>query len=1099
MMLGEKWDKVIGYVRGNPGVFSKSEYSLNRMKFSIRPLFLSVVCLGTAAAANNPLLEKQFNENVKPFVTKYCVGCHSGKTPAASLDLKTYSTMDAVLADYPRWVIVHDKLEAKAMPPKPMPAPPAADEKKVITWIAEVRADELRRHAGDPGPVLLRRLSNNEYNYTVRDLTGVDMQPAKEFPSDPSNQAGFDNSGESLTMSSALMKKYLQAARDVASKMVLVPDGIEFAPYPMLSETDRDKFPIQRIVNFYFSQPTDFADYFQAAWKYKYRAALGKPNATLASTAADAKVSAKYLPMVWQLIEEPAAKEKTEVGPIAKLQGMWRDLPAPSAAQPGAVRAKCEEMRNFVVRVRHDTAMQFATPKVKGLPTAAQPLQNWKLKQFAAHHRESDPAALRNDTDPAPVVPEKLPKKPGLHQDASPYWAAVVDKSRATDEDLVVPAAERSKFETSFSRLANVFPDAFFISERGRYWPDDSEDRGRLLSAGYHNVMGYYRDDTALMELILDAKGQQELNRLWEQFEYISNYTARTFIQFYLNQSGAVYGKGAESGSALPVDHEVTDQAIIEKIRDVWVAKSLEKTSSDAFVTLPGDVPPRERFRGPNDPMAPQAMREHFDGINATIRNLEKMRIASEPKHLDALLKFAAKAYRRPLTKSEKDDMLAYYQKLREKDSLNETDAMRESLVSVLMSPKFLYRIDLLDGLADARTGSGLQNVAFATAGVHRLSAYALASRLSYFLWSSMPDDELLRHAASGDLVRPDVLLAQTRRMMKDDRVSAFATEFTGNWLSFRQFETFNSVDKDRFPSFTNDLREAMFQEPIHFVQDLIANNGNALDMLYGKYTFVNPVLAKHYGMPEIQAADGAKVTANTWIKVDDANNYERGGLLPMAVFLTNSSPGLRTSPVKRGFWVVHKLLGESIPPPPAVVPELPHDEAKMDLPLREVLAQHRANPVCAGCHARFDVFGLALEGYGPIGEARKNDLAGHPVDNSATFPGGDQGSGLDGVETFIRNHRQKDFIDGLARNMVAYALNRSPQLSDEGLVDRMKLNLAAKGYKFDTLIETIVTSPQFLNKRSSGAPAKSAPVTPSGAVARLNQPLQPNHKQELQ
>jgi hypothetical protein len=244
--------------------------------------------------------------------------------------------------------------------------------------------------------------------------------------------------------------------------------------------------------------------------------------------------------------------------------------------------------------------------------------------------------------------------------------------------------------------------------------------------------------------------------------------------------------------------------------------------------------------------------------------------------------------------------------------------------------------------------------------------------------------------------------------------------------------------------------------------------------------------------MPELKTALGEKADDDTWVKVNDADTFGRGGLMPMAVFLTNSSPGLRTSPVKRGFWVVHKLLGETIPPPPPVVPELPQDEAKSDLPLREVLAQHRANPVCAGCHARFDVFGLALEGYGPIGEVRTNDLAGRPVDTSATFPGGSQGNGLAGVETFIREKRQKDFVDGMARKLLAYALNRSLQLSDETLIARMKDQLAAKGDHADAMIEAIVTSPQFLNKRSSG-PAK--PVAQSGPVAQLNRQT----KQELQ
>jgi len=204
---------------------------------------------------------------------------------------------------------------------------------------------------------------------------------------------------------------------------------------------------------------------------------------------------------------------------------------------------------------------------------------------------------------------------------------------------------------------------------------------------------------------------------------------------------------------------------------------------------------------------------------------------------------------------------------------------------------------------------------------------------------------------------------------------------------------------------------------------------------------------------------------------VDDAGQYGRGGVLPMAVFLTQNAPGLRTSPVKRGYWVVRRVLGETIPPPPANVPELPHDEAKLDLPLREMLARHRENPACAGCHARFDSFGLAFEGYGPIGEKRSNDLAGRPVDTQAVFPGGSQHTGFEGVQAYIREHRQNDFIDNLSRKLLAFALGRSLMLSDEPTVESMRTVLAANGYGFAGLVETIVTSPQFVNQRRTDSP----------------------------
>ncbi len=232
------------------------------------------------------------------------------------------------------------------------------------------------------------------------------------------------------------------------------------------------------------------------------------------------------------------------------------------------------------------------------------------------------------------------------------------------------------------------------------------------------------------------------------------------------------------------------------------------------------------------------------------------------------------------------------------------------------------------------------------------------------------------------------------------------------------------------------------------------------LDLLYGNYTFVNPVLAKHYGMPAVNG------DADTWVRVDNAGKYGRGGLLPMAVFLTQNSPGLRTSPVKRGNWVVQRVLGESF--------------RRRRRWCRNCRATNRS-PICrsATCwpsiarirsappatHASIPS-AWRLKAMARWASARTKDLAGRPVDTSVTFPGGVQGTGLAGLQTFIREHRQNDFVDNLSRKLLAYALNRSLQLSDEALIERMETRLAAKEYRFGSLVETIVTSPQFLNKR---------------------------------
>ncbi len=305
--------------------------------------------------------------------------------------------------------------------------------------------------------------------------------------------------------------------------------------------------------------------------------------------------------------------------------------------------------------------------------------------------------------------------------------------------------------------------------------------------------------------------------------------------------------------------------------------------------------------------------------------------------------------------------------------------------------------------------------------------------------------------------------------MLKDERARGLATEFGGNWLDFRRFEKHNAVDRERFPSFTNDLREAMFQEPIRFIDDVIHNDRSVLDLLYGNYTFVNPVLAKHYGMPEVKGGD------DTWVRVDDAGRYQRGGLLPMAVFLTAERARPANQPGEA------RILGGAA-------------RARRDHPAAaaggaRVAARTKPNRICrcATCWPGIARMRSAppamrastrsawrLKATGRSARARTKDLAGRPVDTKAVFPGGSQGTGFEGVQAYIREHRQNDFLDNFSRKLLAYALNRSLLLSDEPTVERMEARLAANGYRFSSLVETIVTSPQFLNKRNPECAAKS-------------------------
>ena len=970
------------------------------------------------AATDAAQLEKQFQSSVAPFLKSFCLDCHGGDDPAAKLDLSGYSSADQIAKEHQTWAIVLDRLRAGEMPPKDSESQPTDKQRQaIVDWIKSAREFEAERNAGDPGPVLARRLSNSEYNYSIRDLTGVDIRPTKTFPVDPANEAGFDNTGESLTMSPALLKKYLDAARLVTEHLVLKPDGIAFAPHAVVTDTDRDKYCVKRIVQFYKQQPTELADYFEAAWELRQIASKQgdalSAETTLKQVAAKRNVSAKYLATVWSILTE----EKEPIGPLLTLRQMWNVLPN-DPNQRRALKAACQRMSDFVVRVRSKLRPKFDDLYIEGNHKGSQPFVLWKNRQYASHRRSLNRAVLSVSVGESKIQPTS---------DDSTTAAATVD----TDLEVPVDPELRVRYEAAFEQFCSVFPDAFYISERSRDYVKESAkqdgEKGRLLSAGFHSMMGYFRDDRPLYDMILDEAGQEEIDSLWQELDFVVSAPTRQYVGFlWFERTDSRYMRDPHFDFARAENKAAASEEMIEKLAHLYLEKA--RVSGGTETPL-------------------QAIEYFFKEINEQIRWVEQARLKAEPAHLAAVQEFTARAYRRELTKAESDGLVSFYRLLRDDDGLSHEEAIQDTIVSVLMSPFFCYRVDLI-GKGD---------------GQRPLTDDELASRLSYFIWSSSPDAELLDVAASGRLTQRENLFAQVRRMLDDGRVRGLAAEFAGNWLDIRRFEEHNAVDRERFPQFTDELRQAMFEEPIRFFIDVAQHDRSVLEFLDADHTFVNAELARHYGLPD------SGISKTEWRRVGRASDFGRGGLLPMSVFLTKNAPGLRTSPVKRGYWVVRRLLGERIPPPPPNVPELPDDESKLgELTLREALAKHREHASCAGCHERFDSIGLAFEGFGPVGERRDKDLGGRPVDANAVFPGGTEGQGVNDLRKYLINHRGDEFVDNLIRKLVSYALGRSLILPDELLIRDLHANLRANDYRFGSLLEGIVTSPQFLSKRGA-------------------------------
>src|SRR3954470_10841997 len=595
------------------------------------------------------------------------------------MDLSGFTTMAALMQDERRSTRILERLQADEMPPKGARQPAPEERRTAVDWFRAVRQYETRRNAGDPGVVLARRLSSAEYDYTIRDLTGVDIRPAREFPVDPANTAGFDNSGETLTMSPTLLKKYLTAAREVADHMYLKEKGFAFAPHPMLVETDRDKFAVHQIIDFYHQQNIDYADYFQTAWRFRHRAALGQPNATLAGLARQYHVSAKYLATVWSTLQSAE-----QVGPLVKLQAMWRALPAPRAGQLNGARAGCEEMASYIANVRKKVEPRFINITAGRIGAAGQPLLIWKNTQYATHRRKFDPRQLQVEGEPP--FNQRDVVEPEWENAFGPGKTILVENEPG-DPDLVVPAGQRARYEAAWGRFCSVFPDMFYKESRGRNYFRTGKDQGRYLSAGFHNVMGYFRDDQPLYELLLDTEQQATLDKMWREMDFVASINIRTYVEFAkLGTRGTRddFKDGEPEVREIEVD-DIISEARLRKLE----AEYLEVAKGGSSVAI-------------------QAVKDFFDRTNESIRWVKRARRDAEPSHLQSLFDFASRAYRRPLSQADRADLLSFYREARERYGLDHEGAIREAIVLVLTSPNFSYRVDLVEGRGEIQPLSDL-------------------------------------------------------------------------------------------------------------------------------------------------------------------------------------------------------------------------------------------------------------------------------------------------------------------------------------------------------------------------------------------------------
>jgi mono/diheme cytochrome c family protein len=470
----------------------------------------------------------------------------------------------------------------------------------------------------------------------------------------------------------------------------------------------------------------------------------------------------------------------------------------------------------------------------------------------------------------------------------------------------------------------------------------------------------YYREDHHLRHLLLNDGEQQELNRLWDELLYIS-------------------------------------QAPVKQV------DAFEQIYQFATQDRPDLVVEFEKMR---EPIRQEAAR--FQAAEPEREMAQKT----------ALLQFAARAWRRPLSPAEQADLLAF--------------APRSMLVRILASPVFLYRGERTTGEQRA------------------VDDWELATRLSYFLWSSLPDEELRQLAAAGQLSQPEILEQQARRMLRDDRVRRLATEFGCQFLHVRDVATLDEKSERHFPSFL-ELRADMQEEVTLFLIDMMQNDRRVLSLLDADHSFLSPALAEHYGVP---------IPQQPWQRVDGLQARGRGGVLGFAATLAKHSGASRTSAILRGMWVSEVLLGEKTPNPPQGVPVLPETPPE-DLTERQLIERHSSDPQCAGCHRRIDPYGFALEGFDAIGRLRA-------ADTQTVLYDGTPVSGMGDLRSYLLQERRTTVLKQFSRKLLGYALGRSVQLSDQTLVEQMA---SSPDPTFAEMVAHVVHSQPFRDVRGADPP----------------------------
>ena len=1076
------------------------------------------VCLVLTALVVGPMRGADDGAATAPAAAlrKYCFQCHANGAAMGGVKLDQLMSQHSIGRDFQQWQKVVAALEQQRMPPKGMPQPSDTERRQTLTWVrSEVNAF-TSRHAGDPGRVTMRRLTSGEYAYAIRDLTGIDLDTGIDAATDSVGGEGFTNFGDVQFMQDASLERYLAAARKVAEHAVIGSGPLGFYADP--GTTGFEFSAISRIKDIYDKNgfrtvsgeggfPFGLERYgkaFFVAWQYQNR------RGTLEELASRDKINGRFARHIWTVMTS-----KSLGYPASEAAARWKKIP--TQASDADARKACDELQKYVTTwplwlfARGDQAVGGAGDEspliINDVSLKVNPKHHFTFNRIARRPLGSDreepvlnptkvflnvesvtpgapgkavvvwknaTIAYRKGTAPAEDPPTVaaagaqvasnapkgiafLPKR-SLRSVVSPETAQQLGFGESREGATVGPDDFASELSASFAVPIPAGVTGFQLQVDAELGPSrehvlrivitdraDGSSRGipvrKLI--GDPETAGYRSFKAGVLEFarLLPPNSQGEAtpadkDPIPEPFD--STYNVPEHDDFvnrvkYLREDRYIYENILDDATRIRLD---------QAWNDLYGSFEYHNNYLDVLA-LHYKVDLKGKHIGEVDlESLPAEMRKYAAPLKAEHEKVMAAQAAARPKRLDDCLQFASLAWRRPLTENEKRDLRSFYDKMMTTER-DHRKALRALLTRILVSPAFLYRVEQT---ADTSGGA-----------IKPLTQWENASRLSFFLWSSIPDDELRRAAAAGELSSPDQVKRQVRRMLANEKARRLSTEFFGQWLGFYRFDQHRGVDTTRFPEFRDEVRSAMYDEAVSYFEYIVRNDRPALEILTGDYTFLNKPLADFYGVKrEIKSVDRVE-------KVDGASEFGRGGLLRLGALLTVTSAPLRTSSVKRGDWVLRRLLGTGVPPPPADAGSLPADDKLFGgLTLREKLEAHKRNATCAACHTRIDPLGFPLESFDSMGRVRKTYGDGKPIWDTGTLANKKDIAGVQGLLDYLKSNSEQ-VQRTLASKLIGYALGRAVQASDQPLIDKM--GAAGSQVKFSDMVADIVLSKQFRNR----------------------------------